>query len=163
MDGSIQRVRAVIEGEAPDRTPLYDLLRNDAVINHFTGETLTVANGRQLVYRAYEPAIDATRPYVRPPEHEQVVTLADGRRRQFFRWTIWTDLPLLNGMFYVWHVRSALPGQPYTGWADRNFLYFADGIPQWANYTEDVTDLLQVGPERVQIALGVVDYAEEYL
>jgi len=78
------------------------------------------------------------------------------------RWTIWTDLPLLNGMFYVWHVRSALPGEPYGGWEDRRFIYFADGIPQWANYTEDVTDLLQLNPERVQIALGVVDYADEF-
>jgi hypothetical protein len=32
MQGSIERVRAMIDGELPDRAPLYELLRNDAVI-----------------------------------------------------------------------------------------------------------------------------------
>ena len=39
MQGSVERVRAVINGEMPDRAPMFDLLRNDAVINHFTGKT----------------------------------------------------------------------------------------------------------------------------
>ena len=91
MDGSVERVRAVIRGEAPDRAPLYELFRNDAVINHFTGETLTVENGPELVYRAYEPALDATRPSVRPPGREETVTLPDGRQQRHFRWTIWTE------------------------------------------------------------------------
>jgi len=91
MDGSIERVRAVIRGDTPDRAPLYELFRNDAVINHFTGETLAVENGPELVYRAYEPALDATRPSVRPPGREETVTLPDGRQQRHFRWTIWTE------------------------------------------------------------------------
>ncbi|MFH1567407.1 MAG: uroporphyrinogen decarboxylase family protein [Gemmatimonadota bacterium] len=91
MERSIERVRAVIRGEAPDRAPLYELIRNDGVINHFTGETLTVENGPELVYRAYEPAVDATRPSVRPPGREEMVTLPDGRAQRHFRWTIWTE------------------------------------------------------------------------
>ena len=88
MQGSIERVRAVINGEMPDRAPLYDLLRNDAVIGHFADEVLTVENAPEVVYRAFAPAVDATRPLVRPPERERTETHKDGRKRRFFRWTI---------------------------------------------------------------------------
>lgn len=91
MNGSIERVRAVVNGDAPDRTPLYDLLRNDAVIGHFAGEPLTLGNCREVVYRAYEPALDATRPSVRMPGKEKTITLPDGRSQRHFRWTIWTE------------------------------------------------------------------------
>ncbi len=91
MEGSIERVRAVIRGETPDRAPLYDLLRNDAVISHFARETLTLENAPEVVYRAYEPAIDATRPGVRMPDEERTVTLEDGRIQRYFRWTMWTE------------------------------------------------------------------------
>ena len=91
MHGSMERVRAVIAGEMPDRPPLYELLRNDAVINHFSGRTLTVENAHEVVYKAFEPAVDATRPLVRLPKHEKTVILEDGREERFFRWTIWTE------------------------------------------------------------------------
>ena len=91
MQGSIERVRAVIHGEMPDRAPLYELIRNDAVINHFTGRTLTVENAHEVVYKAFEPAVDATRPLVRLPKHEKTVILEDGREQRFFRWTIWDE------------------------------------------------------------------------
>lgn len=90
MQGSLQRVRDVIQGRTPDRPPLYDLLRNDAVISHFAGQRLTVENAAEVVYRAYEPAVDATRPLVRLPEHEHTVILDDGRPERHFRWTVWT-------------------------------------------------------------------------
>jgi len=34
VKGSIERVTAVLQGDMPDRAPMFDLLRNDAVINH---------------------------------------------------------------------------------------------------------------------------------
>ena len=91
MKSSIERVRAVINGETPDRTPMFDLLRNDAVISHFAGETLTVENAHEVVFRAYEPAIDATRPCVRLPDHERTETLPDGREQRYYRWTMWAE------------------------------------------------------------------------
>ena len=91
MHKSLERVRTVINGGLPDRPPLYDLLRNDAVLNHFTGKTLTLENREEVVYGAYEPAIDATRPLVRLPEAERTITLDDGREQRYFRWTIWTQ------------------------------------------------------------------------
>ncbi|MBM4460249.1 MAG: hypothetical protein FJ011_21200 [Chloroflexi bacterium] len=91
MQNSLERVRTVIHGSIPDRPPLYDLLRNDAVLSHFAGKTLTLENREEVVYAAYEPAIDATRPLVRLPEAERMVTLEDGRQQRYFRWTIWNE------------------------------------------------------------------------
>ena len=90
MQGSIERVRAVLHGLLPDRPPLYELFRNDAVIEHFIGGELTVANGSEAVYGAYAPAVDATRPSVRAPDAEATLTLPDGRQQRRFRWTTWT-------------------------------------------------------------------------
>lgn len=91
MQGSVERVRAVINGEMPDRAPLYELFRNDAVISHFAGRTLTLENCAEVVYRAYAPALDATRPVVRMPDEEGATVLEDGRKQRHFRWTTWTE------------------------------------------------------------------------
>lgn len=129
MDGSIERVRAVIMGELPDRPPLYDLLRNDSVINYFTGETLSIENASEVVFKAYEPAIDATRPLVRLPNDERTERLPDGRQQRFFRWTIWTG-----------HV--AYPDTDAYAQAKRAYLDAFD--PGWtAEKEEDLTAFLQ--------------------
>jgi FlgD Ig-like domain len=77
----------------------------------------------------------------------------------FIRWSNWTHLPLINGMFYVWHVRSTTDGVAWTSWQDRNFVYYGGGVATWANITQNVTDLLLQSPLKVQMALGVWDYA----
>lgn len=91
MQDSIKRVTAVIAGNMPDRAPIFDLLRNDAVIEHFSGKRLTFENAAEVVYSAYAPAIDATRPMVRIPAREATITLEDGREQKHFRWTSWTQ------------------------------------------------------------------------
>ena len=91
MKGSIERVRSVLHGLIPDRPPLYELLRNDAVINHFSGKTLDLENAEEVVYASYEPAVDATRPAVRLPHREETETLGEGREQRHFRWTAWTS------------------------------------------------------------------------
>ena len=95
MRGSRQLVRTFLRGEIPQRIPLYDLLRNDAVIAHFAGEA-TPQNGLEVVYKAYEPAVDATRPRIRAPQAEGTEALPDGRSRKYFRWTDWIS-PLKFG------------------------------------------------------------------
>ena len=37
---SVQRVKTLLAGQLPDRPPLYDVIRNDAVIEHFAGEKI---------------------------------------------------------------------------------------------------------------------------
>lgn len=91
MKGSVERVRAVVQGQKPDRAPLYELLRNDAVLSHFAGQKLTLENAAEVVFKAYEPAVDATRPLVRLPAAERVVRLEDGREQRHYRWTTWTQ------------------------------------------------------------------------
>ncbi|MCC7407075.1 MAG: hypothetical protein IT442_03330 [Phycisphaeraceae bacterium] len=91
MQGSKDRVRAVIQGRMPDRAPMFDLLRNDAVIEHFTGQRLTLENAAEVVPAAFAPAVDATRPSVRLPGLEKTITLEDGRQQRHYRWTIWTE------------------------------------------------------------------------
>ncbi|MGA2265061.1 MAG: uroporphyrinogen decarboxylase family protein [Phycisphaerae bacterium] len=90
MQGSLQRVRDVMAGRRPDRPPLFDILRNDAVINHFSGQALTVENAAEVVFAAYAPALDATRATVRLPKQEDTGRLPDGRQQRDYRWTTWT-------------------------------------------------------------------------
>ena len=91
MDGSVERTRAVINGRKPDRAPMFDLLRNDAVLSHFSGEKLELENAKRVVYKAFAPAIDSTRPNVRVPHKEESLELPDGRKQERFRWTTWTE------------------------------------------------------------------------
>lgn len=80
---------------------------------------------------------------------------------------VWVDLPLVNAIFYRWHVRSD-DGSGYGPWRDRNYIYYDGGNefpaardwPTWFTHTEGVTDLLEPAPQRVQIALGVTDFAD---
>ncbi len=53
MEGSRERVRAILRGERPDRIPLYELIRNDAVIEYFSGRKLTVENGPELIHEVF--------------------------------------------------------------------------------------------------------------
>ena len=80
----------------------------------------------------------------------------------FIRFTTWTHLPLANGLFYVWHVRSTQDGTNWTSWEDRNFVYYGGGVPAWGNVVADVTDLLLNNPTQVQMALGVTDLADVF-
>jgi hypothetical protein len=90
MQDSRQRVRSILATGKADRIALYDLLRNDAIVEHFAGEPATVENGYRVVFEAYGPALDATRPRIRVPDSEYSETLPDGRPRRHFRWTEWT-------------------------------------------------------------------------
>ena len=91
MENSIEIIKAFIEGKKTSRVPIYDLLRNDAITGYFGGEPVNTDNGHRVVFRSYEPAVDATRPLVRTPNVERSVNLEDGRTQRYFRWTIWTS------------------------------------------------------------------------
>ena len=118
MKGSIERVRTLINGGMPDRPPLFDLLRNDAALSHFSGELLTLENAERVVYDAFEPAVDATRPGVRMPHKEETITLEDGRIQRHFRWTAWTEhIKYASDDDYFAAKRSLMKADP-TDWGD---------------------------------------------
>lgn len=79
----------------------------------------------------------------------------------FIRFTVWQHLPLPNGMFWVWSVRSRENGE-WTSWRDRNFVYYGDGGGVYNNTQFDVTDLLSPNRDAVQLSLGVIDLAETF-
>lgn len=113
MKGSIERVRTLINGGTPDRPPLFDLLRNDAVLSHFSGEKLTLENAGRVVFKAFEPAIDATRPSIRMPHKEETIILEDGRSQRHFRWTAWTEhIKYADDESYVAAKRQLMEADP---------------------------------------------------
>lgn len=100
----------------PDRAPIFDLLRNDAVINHFTGRTLTVENAEEVVPAAYPPAIDATRS-MRLPGREETLMLEHDREQRNSRWTSWRSHRVYRDMdHYVREKRAILDAADPTAW-----------------------------------------------
>jgi FlgD Ig-like domain len=79
----------------------------------------------------------------------------------FMRYTVWQHLPLTNGIFWTWSVRSEVGGT-WSSWQNRNFVYYGGGVANFINVQNNVTDLLDPNPNRVQMALGVIDLAETF-
>jgi len=82
-----ERVAAVLRGEAPDRPPLFDLLRNDAVLAHYSGLDPFV-DPEGAVYAAARNVLDSTRS-LRLPDPEGEERGEDGRVTVRRRWTTW--------------------------------------------------------------------------
>jgi len=79
--------------ESVDRLPYFDLLTNDAVIEHYAGEALTYENAHNVVVKALDNLVDATRGAILTPQKEETRTLPDGSVHEQKRWTGWTKRP----------------------------------------------------------------------
>lgn len=81
----------------------------------------------------------------------------------YIRYIIWRHMPLANGIFYVWHVRSFPDPNTggWTGWNDRNFVYYSP-LGLYNIETQQIRDLLVPAPTKVQMALGVTDLADVF-
>lgn len=90
---SRQRVQALLNGKLPDRPPLYDVIRNDAIIEHFGKAGLDPETAAQTTIDAHSAALDATKGFYRLPEFEPGRTEinAEGCRVVYQRWTSWTE------------------------------------------------------------------------
>jgi len=84
-------VISILEGRRVDQQPHFDVLRNDAVIEHFAREKLTYENACRLTRVAVARALNATRgvPKLPVPKHEDV--LPDGRKVRYEQWTRWIE------------------------------------------------------------------------
>ncbi len=71
-----------------DRTPLYDILQNDAVIEHYAGHALTVANGDWVKGLAIGRALDLTR-MPEGPQEPRIEHQENGVVLRHERWTSW--------------------------------------------------------------------------
>jgi len=91
MDGSLERVRCVMNGRRCDRAPLFDLVPNDAVLAYFNGGAPVEPGDDRAGARALARAVDSTRFSYFSPNAERVETSDDGRERRYERWTVWTS------------------------------------------------------------------------
>jgi len=83
-----------------DRTPIYDILQNDGLIEHLAGEPLTVENGARVKGAAIARALDMTR-MPDGPHAPGVERREDGLLIRHERWTSWIiERP--------WHDRASL-------------------------------------------------------
>jgi hypothetical protein len=83
-----ERVLRTVRHEETDRIALYDILENDAIIEHYAGEPLTVENGDRVKSIAVGRALDMTR-MPTGPNRPGVVRQDDGFVVQNERWTSW--------------------------------------------------------------------------
>ena len=83
-----ERVMRAVRFQETDRTPVYDILQNDAVIEHYAAERLTVENGLRVKGLAIGRTLDATRMPDGPAE-PGIDRLDNGIVIQRERWTSW--------------------------------------------------------------------------
>ncbi len=95
-----ERVLRTIRFEETDRVPLYDILQNDPVIEHYAGERLTVENGDVVKGRAIGRILDMTRMPDGPatPGHYRQENGIELDRERWTTWIVsrpWHDTPSL--------------------------------------------------------------------
>ncbi len=83
-----ERVLRTVRFEETDRVPLYDLIMNDAIVEHYAGERLTVANGHRVKGRAIGCVLDMTR-MPNGPARPRRERQENGIELQVERWTSW--------------------------------------------------------------------------
>ena len=87
--------RSIVEqslaGRAPQRTPIFDLFANDAVVEHFAGADLDGVDDEAVVKAAAERALDATRSLAAPHPTQVRTTDPVGNVRVAHRWTSWLE------------------------------------------------------------------------
>jgi hypothetical protein len=90
---SKERSLRILNHQPVDRLPFCDLVTNDAVIEHYGGEKLTVENGPRVVVAALDNFLDATRWIVSFPQKEETIVSPDGTIIEQKRWTAWQKNP----------------------------------------------------------------------
>ena len=98
MKESTKLTYQACEGLRPERTPIYDLLTNDAVIEHFGGHPLDGIDDQKTAILAASNALDCTR-FVNPPNRVGDTFMdAIGNEWVLDRWTSWVRHRALNGI-----------------------------------------------------------------
>jgi hypothetical protein len=76
-----------------------------------------------------------------------------------FMWDVYAHLPIDNGLFYQWGIRTSLDGGLTWpgGWKDLNTVYYGGALAEYYRTGYGVTALLNSGRNAVQISLGVTE------
>ncbi|HEY3289270.1 MAG TPA: hypothetical protein VGK87_03995, partial [Anaerolineae bacterium] len=89
MRDSTHLVNQACAGIKPDRTPIFDLLLNDAVIEHFAGKPLDGSDDEETVVAALRNGFDGSR-YMGVPDIDGRTWIDEqGNLRVASRWTNW--------------------------------------------------------------------------
>ncbi len=83
-----ERVIATARFQETDRVPLYDILQNDAIIEHYSSRKLDYDDGVRTVGLAVGRALDMTRMVAAPAQPGEYIR-EDGIRWRQERWTGW--------------------------------------------------------------------------
>jgi len=144
----------LLNAEAPDRPPLYDVIRNDAVVSHFGGQALTPETARRTVIQAHASALDATKSFYRFPEFNpgRVVVEPNGCKTTLQRWTSWTEpIAFPSAEDYV-QAKTASTAGPWD-WSAHDREVLAKTVAEWQELTQDSGDLVRnfivPGPPRL--------------
>jgi hypothetical protein len=133
-----QRIEATLRGELPDRVPIFDLIQNIPLIEHVTGETLTTANGLDLLCRTIGERLDITRGIAAPAE-DKIIRQPDGFVYKQEWWTTWLiERPFTTAVGLLEYVRRNIdeiydrtPGDMWT---------FAGKANVWGEASESPRD-----------------------
>jgi hypothetical protein len=89
MKNSTHLVQQACAGMRPERTPIFDLLLNDAVIEHFAGKPFDGIDDEETSIRALRNGIDGSRHIAVPDIDGRTWTDDQGNVRVADRWTSW--------------------------------------------------------------------------
>lgn len=89
MDPKRERVMAVLNGEKPDRVPLFGCIAHDGLLEHFGGKPIAVGDYAAVVH-ACSQFLDLCHPALAPQE-PGVFTQDDGGQLTVERWTSWSS------------------------------------------------------------------------
>jgi hypothetical protein len=89
MKDSLKLIEQACNGIRPERTPIFDLYRNDRVIEHFAGRRLDGSDNENTAILAAANGLDGTRQIITPFKVGQTWTDDMGNIRQAQRWMSW--------------------------------------------------------------------------
>ncbi|MCL4507034.1 MAG: hypothetical protein M1434_03410 [Chloroflexi bacterium] len=89
MENSQELITQACNGIRPARTPIFDLLLNDAVIAHFAGKAFDGTDDEDVSIRAINRALDGSRHIAVPDIAGRTWTDEQGNEHVADRWTSW--------------------------------------------------------------------------
>lgn len=106
-----ERVIRALNCEPVDRPPIYDLIRNDSLIEYSTGRELTPENGIEDVFTAVKEFLDATKQFIRFPQEEGI-----RGDMVYKRWTVWKVREDKDLNYAIDKVKGYI--NSYNGWGE---------------------------------------------
>ena len=96
MKNSRQIVEQACNGTRPSHTPIFDLLLNDAVIEHFSGRRFDGVHDEDISIQAISNALDGSRHIAVPDVEGRKWMDEQGNVRVAARWTSWIQVHALT-------------------------------------------------------------------